>query len=330
MPIQMTVIGLGQIGASIGLALASQKELVTRVGHDREPAIARRAKELGAVDRAEFNLHSAVENAAIVLLTLPMDQLKETLELIAGDLHEGVVVMDTGPVKEVVAEWAMTILPAGVHYVGLTPVINPAYLHEVDGGISAAHPDLFKGGLMAIVSPPSTNSDAIKLAADLTRLLGATPLFFDTAEIDGLMAVTHQLPQLIAAALLNSSIDQPGWREARKVAGRAYAEVTGPMAQLDTPDSLSTSAILNRQNIVRTIDSTIAALQTLRSDIQAEDASALRGRLERARAGRVLWWKQRQAGDWLNEELGAKQDMPKSSDIFGNLLGLRRKPKQPK
>lgn len=328
MPVQMTIIGLGQIGASIGLALANQKELVVRIGHDREPAIARRAKDIGAVDRTEFNLHAAVEKADIVLLTLPMDQLKETLELIAGDLHEGVVVMDTGPVKEIVAGWTAAALPAGVHYVGLTPVINPAYLHEVDGGISAAHPDLFKNGLMAIVSPPSASSDAIKLAADLTRLLGANPLFFDTAEIDGLMATTHQLPQLLAAALINSSIDQPGWREARKVAGRAYAEVTSPMAQLDSPESLSSSAILNRQNLVRMIDSTIAALQTLRSDIQAENTSALRERLVRARDGRVLWWNQRQKADWLTEELGSKQEMPKASDIFGNLLGFRRKPKK--
>ena len=76
-----------------------------------------------------------------------------------------------------------------------------------------------KKGLIGIVSPPQTDSGAIKLAADLTRLVGADPLFADPVEVDGLMSATHLLPQLLAAALLNATIDQPGWREAQKLAG---------------------------------------------------------------------------------------------------------------
>ena len=39
MPVQITIIGLGQIGASIGLALAAHKDKVTTVGHDKEFSI---------------------------------------------------------------------------------------------------------------------------------------------------------------------------------------------------------------------------------------------------------------------------------------------------
>ncbi len=328
MPVQITILGLGQIGASVGLALANQTELVSRLGHDKEPSVSRRAKQIGAVDRTEYNLHAAVENADLVLLTLPMDQIRETLEQIGPDLKEEVVIMDTAPVKEVVAGWAREFLPAKRHYIGLVPVLNPAYLHEIDSGIDAAHADLFQRGLMAIVSPPETNSAAIKLAADLARLLGAFPLFADTAEMDGIMAATHLLPQLMAAALLNVTVDQPGWREARKLAGKAYAETSEPMAQLNTPASLSSTAIYNQVNSVRVIDSLIAALSAMRNDIQNQDEKSLLGRLERAHSGRETWWQQRQAGDWANEELRSSTEIPKASDIFGNLLGIRRKPKK--
>ena len=37
MPVEMTIIGLGQIGASLGLALAKYKEQIKRSGIDREP-----------------------------------------------------------------------------------------------------------------------------------------------------------------------------------------------------------------------------------------------------------------------------------------------------
>jgi len=330
MTVQFTIIGLGQIGASVGLALASQKEQIVRVGHDKDANIAKKAKQIGAVDRAENNLHASVRDADVVLLALPMDQLRETLELIGPDLREGVVVLETGPVKEIVADWAKQYLPSERYYIGLTPVLNPDYLHSADAGIEAAHADLFQGGLFAIVSPTETRSDAIKLAADRARLLGAAPLFADTVEIDGLMAVTHLLPQLLAAVLLDITIDQPGWQEGRKIAGKAYAGVSGAMNQPTTPESLASAAIYNRENTLRILDNAIASLQALRSELQKQDEKALADRFARNQLGRELWWGQRRAGDWANAELAGDVEMPKASEVFGNLFGMRRKSKNKK
>ena len=326
--INITIVGLGQIGASIGLALAEHSEMFERVGHDLDLSVAKQAKKIGAVDRVAANLPSAANKADIVLLSLPIDQIKETIELIAEDLQEDVVVMDTGPVKEVVSAWAGEYFPEKRHYVGLTPVINPAYLHGLDSGIQAAQADLFRDGLMAIVAPPRAPSEAIKLAADLTRLLGADPFFADPLEIDSLMAATHTLPQLMAAALLNATVDRPGWREARKVAGRAFAEVTSPISYFSEPKTLGKSATLNRESVVRTIDGVIASLQSIRSDIEEDDGASLETRLERARNGRALWWIQRQAADWAGEDMPSTM-APGGSEFFGRLFGIRGK-KKPK
>ena len=321
MAIQLTIIGLGQIGASVGLALADKKDLLVRVGHDRNIPVARQAEKLGALDRVEINLPNAVRNASLVLLALPIDQIRETMQLIAPDLKEGAVVMDTGPIKEVVAAWAEELLPEGRHYIGLTPVINPEYLHSTDSGIEAARADLFRRGLLAIVTPSGANSDAIKLAADLTRLLGATPLFADPAEIDGLMAATHTLPQLLAAALLNATVDQPGWREARKVAGRTYAEATAPIVHLGEAKTVRASVLLNQANVKRVLDSAIAALQAIRSDIDTEDATVLEEHLGRAKKGRDKWWYDRQIADWANEETPPLQ-IPENPGVLGRLFGV--------
>ena len=326
MTVQLTIIGLGQIGASVGLALASQKEVLRRVGHDKEPNIAKRARDMGVIDKVEFNLHAAVQGADLVLLTLPTDQIRETLSLIAEDLKEGAVVMDTAPVKEIIVAWATELLPAQRYYIGLTPVLNPAYLHTTDTGLDAARADLFKNGLIAISAAPHTISDAVKLAAVLTRLLGSSPLFADPLEMDGLMAATHLLPQLLAAGLLNATISQPGWREGRKVAGRAYAEATGPIAHMTT-EGLAAEAVLNRENVLRMLDGTLATLAAIRNDIDSHNQAALEERLERARQGRELWWKQRLVGDWAGPEV-TPTEMPTSSSIFGSLIGLRTKTKK--
>ena len=327
MTVQITIVGLGQIGTSVGLALADHQDTLYRVGHDREISIAKHAQKLGALDKTKINLPSAVKDADLVLLSLPMDQIHETLSVIAQDLKPGAVVMDTSPVKQALADWAQELLPEERYYVGLTPVLNPEYLHGIGSGMEAAHKDLFRDGLMAIVAPSGMPSEALKLAADLTRLLGAEILFADLLEIDGLMAATHTLPQLMAAALLNATVDQPGWWEGRKVAGRSYAEVASTIHHSPSAESLSATALLNRENVVRVIDGVIGSLQTIRNEIEKDESEILAKRLARARRGYDEWWRQRLTSDWVGE--GPQEyDASNESDYFGRLLGIRKRKKE--
>jgi prephenate dehydrogenase len=315
---------MGQIGTSVGLALADQPEVIHRLGHDRELRIARRAKKMGALDKVSMNLPSSVEKADLVLLALPVDQIRETLEIVREDLKEGAVVMDTGPAKQVVAAWVDELLPPGRFYVGLSPVLNPVYLHDIDVGAEAAHPDLFRDGLMGIVSPPGVPSEAIKLAADLARLLKATPLFADPVEMDGLVAATHILPQLMAAGLLNATIGQPGWQEARKVAGRSYAEVTAPVMYPTEPKTLTTAAMLNRENVIRVLDGLVASIHAIRNDLSIEDNESLEEKLNRAREGRKIWLQGRLRADWAAE--GASTvEAPTATEMFGRFIGRGKK-----
>jgi prephenate dehydrogenase len=327
MTIQITIVGLGQIGGSFGLALAEHKDKLERVGHDLNHGTARQAQKIGAVDRVNINLPSSVRDADVVILALPLDQIRETLEIIAEDLKEDVVVLDTSPSKEVVFSWVNELLPPDRHYVGLTPVINPSYLFIEDTGINAARADLFQRGLMCIMAPSRTASEAIKLASDLTQMVGAKALFVDPLENDSLMTSTHILPQLVSAALLDATVDQPGWYEARKVAGRSYAEVTHPMLQFGDPKTLSSLALHNRGNVIRVLDGLIDGLQAMREEIDQQDGPALETRLGRARVGRERWWGQRQAADW-GETSSNMDDVGGSGEVFGRMFGFRRRKKK--
>jgi prephenate dehydrogenase len=330
MTVQLTIIGLGQIGASIGLALENQPDKVTRTGSDFNTKVMQQAKKMGAVDKTTLNLNSAVRNADLVILALPLDQVREMVEVIGPALKKGAVLIDTAPIKAAVVNWAGQNLPEGCSYIGLTPVLNPRYLHSEAYGIAAAKADLFHDGLFAIITPPRSNEQVVKLAVDLIHLLGANPLFVDAYEIDGLMATTHILPQLMSAALLNAALDKPGWNEARKVAGRAFAEVTGPAAHLDEVEALVAAAINNRENVIRKLDDIIAALQAFRHDISQEDTEALTAGLKNAKAGVSQWWQERGAGNWMAVESPKAEALPSSSDVIKNLFGFgsRRKKKK--
>jgi prephenate dehydrogenase len=329
MTVQITIVGLGQIGASIGLALAKHQDLIYRVGHDREIGIARRAEKMGALDKVMINLPAAVREADIIMLALPVDQIRDTLVVIKDDLKAGAVVMDTSPAKQAVMNWTTELLPAERYYIGLMPAVNAAYLHVVESGVEAAHADLFQNSLVGVVAPPRAQSEAIKLAADLVKLVGATPLFADLMEIDGLMAKTHILPQLMAVALLDTTFGQPGWAEARKLAGKSYAEGTAAALIPTNAKSLQAAALLNQANVVRLLDELIGSLQAMRNEIAQEDATALEKRLVYTRRGREEWWHQRLTSSWPEDE-PPPAEIPSASEVFGRLIGMRKRDKDDK
>jgi len=331
MTVQLTIIGLGQIGASAGMALAKHGEAITRVGHDREPTVARQAQAKGAVDKVFFNLPAAVENSKFILLALPFDQIRETLEVIAPGMREGTVVMDTSPVKSAVASWAKELLPANCFYVGLTPAINPLHLSEDESGVEAAHADLFTDGMIGIAAPQGTAGEAVKLASDLATLLGAKPFFIDLAEADGMMTALHLLPQISAVALMNMAKDRPGWTDARKIAGRPFAQATLPVAHGDGTEALVESAMQNRENTIRVLDEMIAELEKIKATIAEEERGKLAKWVEGAREGRNKWWRERHSGDWLavDHRVGEIPKISLGRRLFGDLGKWFKPPKPP-
>ncbi len=330
MTLQISIIGLNQFGVSLGLALASHKDLLKRVGSDGDPATMRKAEKLGAVDHLSYNMPGAVRQADLVVLDVAFDDLEDTLKAIAKDLQDGAVVIDTSPLKIAATNMAKKILPAGVAFVSWTPAINPIYLREAAIGIDSAHADLFQNSLIYITAPLGTQAQALKLASDLVSLVGATPLFADPYEVDGLVAANHLLPGLTAAALFNTVQDQPGWREGKRLAGRTLAEASAPLLHLDEREAVGQAMQLNQENLVRLIDLYVATLLDLRDLIAGQDAKGLQKQLKRALEGHAIWNKERKEAAWLTGDK-PPADMPTAGEFFGRMIGFgigqKKKPK---
>lgn len=327
MPVQITIIGLGQIGASLGLALAAHKDKVTTTGHDKDFGIERLAQKNGVVENTNHNLPSSVENANIVVLAIPVHQIQETLDYIKQDLKKGTVVVDTTPIKAEVAKWAQEILPDGVHYVGLVPAISPDFLHETGTGLDSAKANLFSRSIFLLSAPQGTPSDALQLVSGLVSLTGATVMITDFAESDGLMASAQLLPQLVSATLLNATTSQPGWQEVRKVASRAYYAATSAFTGQDEITSLHMQVMQNRENMMQKLDTMITALVELRYDIEDGNEKALKDRLQKAQDGRQNWLKERSAASWMEAKREPVEKISMSERLLGTFFS---KPKDKK
>ncbi|MBC7261196.1 MAG: prephenate dehydrogenase/arogenate dehydrogenase family protein, partial [Chloroflexi bacterium] len=124
MAFRTTVIGLGLVGSSIGLALKGTGADLEIIGHDKDSDAARRAYKSGCVDRTEWNLINACEGADLIIISTPLAGVKSTLAAIAQDVKPGCVITDTANLKVPVLDWARESLPNTVYFVGGHPIIT--------------------------------------------------------------------------------------------------------------------------------------------------------------------------------------------------------------
>ncbi|NWF64715.1 MAG: prephenate dehydrogenase [Chloroflexi bacterium] len=326
MPVKVTIIGLGQIGGSIGLSLAAHQDKVFTTGHDKEYGVEQLAKKMGAVNETNHNLPASVEGADLVILALPIHEIRETFRYIAEDLRKDVVIVDTAPVKAEVHKWAQELLPESAYYVGVVPAIGPNYLDLFATGLESAKADLFAKGIFMVSAPPGTPGAAVNLVSDMVELLGSTAVLTDFVESDGLAASTHILPRLVSAALLNATINQPGWMEMQKTASHGYFAATSAFSE-DDVQALAALSAQNRENVIRALNAMMTALLDLREDLERQDEPSLRKRLETAQKNRAGWVAERSKADWVRMPGGNVEKPSFMETLFGSKLGKMGRPK---
>ena len=322
MPTQVTLIGLGRRGASIGLALRGRSRDLLFVGHDRDPATAKAAQARGAIDRIEWNLPRACEGADLAVLAMPMPGVREALSAAADTFRPDCVVTSLAPLLAPPLAWAAERLPANVYFLAGNFAANPEALADGRDGVEAARPDLFTKGIWAIAPASNCAPAAVKLVTDLAALLGAAPFFVDAAEHDGLSASVDALPALAAVALLRTATLTPGWRERRKLTDREFAAVTAPAAA--DPAGRLAALELNRDNVLRCLDAVLDEMTTLRAAIASGEADKIERLLTDAGEARARWLVERLKGDWQSIEVPAGE-MPQARDFLNSLIGFRRR-----
>jgi len=314
---QITIIGLGLAGASLGLALRKDSGDFVVVGHDKSPDVAGQAKRIGAVERTEWNLHRAVADAGLVIIDTPLSELAEVLGHIAEDLSSHAVVVALSSVMQPTLALGTGALGHS-RFVVAHPILNRI------GGTLEARADLFAKSQFCIGADVETPADALELANNLALRAEAIPFYIDPAEHDGIISLLDQTPRLLAAALLHTGSSSSGWRDGQKLAGRAFANTTGGAQESTT---LAESLFANRQNLLRSLGQVEESLQHWRDLLQAEDAAPLASALAEMRDRRLRWQRDAELQTWesADEPPAAQQPGLLRQMFFGDLFGGRRR-----
>jgi len=334
MHVHVTIIGLNRVGTSVGLALKryqsqpAAQHSFTIIGSDNENEPMKTAHKMGAIDNFQRDKLKAVDGAELIFTNLPYGETEGLFARIGPALKPGAVVLDLSLLKQPALGWADEFFvrnaqgSALAYLVGITPILNANALYS--GGIDAqdARADLFDDAEILIAPDPQCPPEAVQLAEDVTRLLGARPRFMDPAEHDGLIAATEELPALLGATLFYTLEQSDGWTELRRMVNPTLALAFQSLRTRTQADAL---ALLthNRANVLHHLDTLIARLGEVRHALAAGgDDAELEAFLGLVYRAWQKWDAKRTSGNW--DEGRSVEPLPGPLGAMGGMLFGRR------
>jgi len=192
---RIAIIGIGLIGSSIAHAtrLGGAAGAISIYDANADHRAQARALQLGEVfdDPA-----SAVANADLVILAVPVGAMGDAAEAVASQLKRSAIVTDVGSTKRAVVDAVSAKTPAHAFFVPGHPLAGTEH-----SGPASGFATLFNGR-WSILTPlndarPEYAAAVAKLA-DFWRALGANVEVMDPERHDVVLAVVSHLPHLIA------------------------------------------------------------------------------------------------------------------------------------
>jgi prephenate dehydrogenase len=217
----VSILGVGLIGGSFGLALRSAG-FGGRILGVSSPQTIETALRRGAIDAA-MPLPEAVEAADLVYLAQPISRIIELLAEVSRYVSPACLVTDAGSTKRAIVERASEFFGAGRCFLGGHPMAGKA-----QRGVEHAEADLFRGTIY-VLTPQDGRLPQLPIIEEFLgwiERIGAVPWVLAPHVHDKVVTWTSHLPQLVSSALALSvagHLDDP---EHLKVAGPGLRDMT--------------------------------------------------------------------------------------------------------
>lgn len=321
--ISIAILGLGRVGASVGLALkryngrSDSKHHFKISGFDTSPDNVKVAKEGGMVDEISRQAFDAVRGRDIVVMAMPYAEVEATYKYIATDLRPGVVVIDFSSLKQPSLDWSAKHLPKEAHLLGATPLVNMNYLFDGLDKTDRASADLFDEGMILLTPSVTCIPAAIELGADFAAILGATSQFIDPAENDSLIASMEGMPMLLGTAFFLTMMRSQAWGDGQRMANPAFGMLTHHL--FDThPDDMRDLWMQNSANLVRWVDAMSETLRQFRTAFATNDRDAVEAAVSEAAREYEVWVNRRAKNRWDRDTM--KMPDP-TGDVMSGFFG---------
>lgn len=278
---QVTIVGVGLIGGSLGMILRRRGLADRVVGVGRSPDNLKLAVERGAIDAYERDPIAAMSGADLVILATPVESYAAHLKTWGSVLEPGTIVSDVGSVKGSLVDQAESLVPGHVSFVGAHPIAG-----KEQSGVGTAFEELFTGALCLITPTSRTDPEALRRVQRVWEAAGSVVRLIDPAEHDWILGAVSHLPHVAAFALMNAVMDlqQRGVTELLDYAGGGLRDTTRIAAS--SPEMWRDIFLWNQDNLLVMIEALEKHVHHFKALVEAKDGPGLEQAIATAREAR--------------------------------------------
>jgi prephenate dehydrogenase len=222
---QITIIGTGLIGGSIGLAFKAAGFSGKIIGCDRQASVDR-ARAMRAIDLGTEDPLEAIHGSDLIVLATPVGAIIDLIERIGPLASPDALITDVGSTKKEIIERARAVFGdrAPQRFLAGHPMAGKEH-----GGLENAESRLFLNAVWLLVPQPGQDLEKGKTKdyRDLLEKTGARVMKMEADRHDHLCAWISHLPQMISTALAATLVDEfAETPDLHAIGGRALREMT--------------------------------------------------------------------------------------------------------
>jgi prephenate dehydrogenase len=263
---RVSIVGLGLIGGSWGLALKKYGLAARRVGFGRASTI-ERALAADAVDEGTDDLGKAVRNADLIILAAPVGAILDCIPRLKDVASSKALVTDVGSTKRLICECARETFGNRLLFLGGHPLAG-----KERAGVENADAALFTRARYVLTPLEESDLEDARIQGfiSMVKALGARPQIMDPASHDRALAFLSHLPQLLSSALA-SLIAEESLAAGLPVelAASGFRDVT---RLAESPYSVWRDICLtNLENIQQALEALIAKLEFMKRHLSDDE-----------------------------------------------------------
>ena len=276
---RVLIVGLGQIGGSIGLDLVERKLVAEVIGYDLDSATRKLAIERRAVHRTVDDPIDAAADVDLIILAVPIRKTIDVLMSVLGSVNDHNCVIDVAGIRTGILQ-AVESLEQPINFVGLHPMAGSEGI-----GLESAINGLFENASFAITPSSKLRDGWLESIMELVTGLGGNPLMLTPDTHDRLVGMASHLPHILGVALMNLAQKyQAEDDRSFKTVGASFKSATRVTAS--SVDLMLDMFLTNSKHDSELIDELIAELESLKQMITDTDESILRDYIDKAQRAR--------------------------------------------
>lgn len=267
---QISIIGLGLMGGSIGLALQKQSLTHEVSGYDANEEHSKEALSRGLVTKI-VSLNDALKSEVVILAT-PVDVCINILEGFSTTSPTQTII-DLGSTKEKISNAIKEEIRK--NFVAAHPMTGTEY-----SGPKAAKEELYEGSTVVLCDLEKSGEHQAKIAKDIFGDLDMKIIEMGASTHDLHAAYISHLPHIISFSLASTVLSKENPQDILSMAAGGFRDMS--RLAKSRPDLWTQIFRQNKTNLLESIELFEENLGELKKLIKAEEWDMLRNKLEYA------------------------------------------------